>query len=276
MRLLIPLLLLSACVVQYGPPPDGGAVPPVPQEPQDPPVDFDEVVERLDALLVSTEDVDQRDRLDAARGLARRMRDEEPRAQRIVLAYLQEVVTIEERTQPMEAPALYSGEATFSLDGPAIVEEELEAPDEPEPTAEAPPAPGSTEDVTVLLQQARDLQQAGELAQALSLLERCLGQPCFEAAEPQWIAARDAYVHQQREQAGVLFLRARDEADPVVRLQALTDIRQRLADLADRYPEAAQAEAVRRNVELVQRAVEEATAAAARPEPDAGAAPAAP
>lgn len=267
---LLPALLLSACVVRYGPPPGGGPVDPLPQEPQDPPVDFDEVVERLDALLLASEEVDQRDRLDAARDLARRMRDEEPRAQRIVLAYLQQVVEVEERAQPVEAPALYAGEATFSIGGAAIVEEEL-GQDEPEAAPAPAPAPPPPDDPEALLRQAADLHAAGDLAQALSLLESCRGRPCFEAAQPLWTEVRDAYVYQQREQAGVLFLRARDEADPVVRLQALTDIRKRLADLVDRYPEAAQAEDVRRNVELVQRAVEEATAAVARQEPDTAA-----
>jgi hypothetical protein len=249
--------------VQYGTPPrSAGAAAAVAQEPQPPPVDFEEVVERLDDMLVETQEVDQRDRLDAARALARRMRDEEPRAQRIVLAYLQNVVEIEERSRAVEVPALYEGETAVFAPGGAVVEEELLGEDAGAARDAADDEPSDPEGSVVdRLQRARDLRDAGDLAAALAELEACLERPCYAEVVDTWEPIRDAYVSQQREQAGVLFLRARDEADPAVRLQALTDIRQRLADLVDRYPKTQQADDLRRHVELVQRAVEEAARA---------------
>ena len=256
-------LFLSGCVVQYGPPPESiGSAAGVAQEPQPPPVDFDEVVVRLDGLLVETQEVDQRDRLDAARALARRMRDEEPRSQRIVLAYLQSVVEIEERSRAVEVPALYEGKTAMFAPAGAVVEEELLVEEAVVPREASGDEPADPEgSVADRLQRARDLRDAGDLTAALAELEACLERPCYAEVVDTWEPIRDTYVEQQREQAGVLFLRARDEADPAARLQALTDIRQRLADLVDRYPNTRQADDLRRHVELVQRAVEEAARA---------------
>lgn len=268
------MLFLSGCVVQYGPPPkSGGAAAAAGQEPEAPPVDFEEVVERLDRMLVETQEVDQRDRLDAARALARRMRDEEPRAQRIVLAYLRNVVEVEERSRAVEVPALYEGEEAIFSPAGTVVEEEMLGDD----SASAPAAPAEVEEpqgsIADRLQRASDLRDAGDLAGALAELEACLEHACYAEVVDIWEPMRDAYVEQQREQSGVHFAQARGEPDPAARLQALTEIRQRLADLADRYPKTRQIDDLRRQVELVQRAVEEAARAA---NAGAGTAPAAP
>ncbi len=278
---LLPVLLLSACVVRYGPRP-GSDPSLMPAEPLPPPVDFDEVSERLEKLMVDAENTDQRDRLDLAHGLARRMRDEDPRAQRVVLGYLRDVVQIEERGRPVEGPGLYPGEiATFILPGEQVVEEALDVGEpDPDPTPQspdsspaatpaAPPADAPTEsgvvgvvDLGAVRADAGVARAAGDLDRVLRALERCRNKACWDAVQVEWAETRDVFVRQQREAAGVAFLRARDEPDPKARLEAMNRIRQRLADLVDRYPDSPQADDLRRNVELVQRAIEGATPAA--------------
>jgi len=95
------LVLLSGCVVRYVPPPEGAVVAPMP-----PPVDFGEVDTRLDSLLAEPRDVDQRDRLQAALVLSRKAKTDDAQTQRVVLAYLQQVVAIEERSRAYAAPVL--------------------------------------------------------------------------------------------------------------------------------------------------------------------------
>lgn len=292
---VLPVVLLCACVVRYGPGPEEA---PLPAEPQPPPVDYAELLERLDALSVSLEDIDRRDRLDAARSLARRMESAEPRAQRAVLSYLRQVIAIEERATPVQAPAMYQGEEASFIIGAPIVEEELdvepspavptvpggdeESGSTPPPAAPAAPAGEAGPEGDAVLARARDAQAGGDLPRALSELETCRGQRCWPAVEAEWRSVRDRFVAQEREQAGVQYLRARNEPDAVVRLQALRDIRQRLADLLDRYPDSPVSGDLRRNVDLVQRAIE-TTVDAQQPEPDPaasapapGAAPASP
>lgn len=251
MRHLLPILAVSACVVKYGPEPGGGPdASPLPAEPLPPPVDFAEVEERIDLLSLEPVDVDQRDRLDAARQLLRRFREADPRDQRAIITYLRATLAIEERSRPVEAPALYGeGEATFSL-GEAITEEELVVPPPP------PPEPDGPLVADDLLAEAAAKVSAGDPLQALGLLEQCRGKECWQVVSPTWETTRDAFVHQEREAAGAAYLAAREEGDPVVRLEALRAVRQRLADLADRYPESPLADDVRRNVDLVQKSIE--------------------
>lgn len=266
--LLLCVLLLGGCVVKVAPAPASVAVGSLPPEPLPPPVDFASVQERLDLLSLEPVDVDQRDRLDAARQLLRRFRDADPRAQRAVVAYLRALLSIEERSRPVEAPALYAeGEASFVMGG-TITEEVLEDAEGPDPEApveaarapSAGPDPGPVSTLSLdadrLRAEAEALVDAGDLEQALSVLERCRDQACWAAVESAWAPVRDAHVRAEREQAGAAFLAAREQADPVVRLGALREIRERLAGLADRYPEAEDAADVRRNLALVQHTLE--------------------
>ncbi len=243
----------SGCVVRYGPPvePAVRAAEPLP-----PPADFDEVVARVDDLLADPVDVDQRDRLLAATTLARRARTDDAATQRVVLAYLREVVEIEERSRPVEAPVL---EALPSVDDftplatPEVVEEALD---------DAAAA------------------QSADLAERLAAALACRNEPCWAAHAAAWPALRDAHVTAVREEAGRRYLAAREQADPADRLAGYRAVRALLADLADRFPDAEAADDVRRNVALVQREIESALAAeveapqpVSEPEPEPAAEP---
>ena len=290
---VLPVVLLCACVVRYGPGPEEA---PLPAEPQPPPVDYAELLERLDALSVSLEDIDRRDRLDAARSLARRMESAEPRAQRAVLSYLRQVIAIEERARRCRRPRCTRGRRRASSSvRPSSKRSSMSSRrppprrspvgarsgSSPPPAAPAAPAEEAGPEGDAVLARARDAQAGGDLPRALSELETCRGQRCWPAVEAEWRSVRDRFVAQEREQAGVQYLRA-EAPDAVVRLQALRDIRQRLADLLDRYPDSLVSADLRRNVDLVQRAIE-TTVDAQKPTPDPaasapapGAAPASP
>ena len=132
---------LGGCVVQYGDPPAA-----MPAEPLPPPVDFDEVEARRSDLLAASENHDRLDRIQAAQDLARRMKTQDPRAQRVALSYLQRLVAIEERAREIEAPALFAEDAQpgFSpITAPAVVEEDLGGPEEVAETPAATPVEDS-------------------------------------------------------------------------------------------------------------------------------------
>lgn len=284
---LLPILLLASCVVRYGDPVD-----PLPAEPLPPPVDFAEVESRLTELLTHEDEHDRIDRLRGALELARRMKTQDPRAQRVALTYLQELVAIEERARPVEAPAIYGADAQpgFSpLAVPSIEEEVLDAPEpeeeqvepdagevsvpvetdvEPTSTVRQPTPDGTdplvgdagpgTDDVDALLGQARWMLDEGDALGALTALEVCRGQVCWQEVEALWADARDAHVSSRREVAGERFLAARSEADLAARIVELEAVRLELAELLDRYPDSAHADDIRRNVGLVTRELEAA------------------
>lgn len=252
------LVLLSGCVVKYG-----GPVEPSTTGPLAPPEDLGQVQARLDQLAESTDDVDRFDRLQAASDFAGRMRDADPAARSAAFDYLQHVLAIEERSRPLEAPAL--GEVVEGADtfAPFVVPVEEIAiddappeppvpPEEPEAPPEAPPEP----DGAALSASASAAAESGDPRLAMEILESCRDHACWEAVAAQWAEARDAHVHAEREAAGRLFLAARQETDAAVRAATLREVRQRLADLADRYPDSRYIPAIRRNIDLVQRELE--------------------
>ena len=120
-------LALPSCRRVRGP---GRAFRGVADAPLPPPVDFGEVDQRLDALLAAPDDVDQRDRLQAALVLARKAKTDDAATQRVVLGYLQQVVAIEERSRSYSAPVLPSVPRVESFDpigADLVVEEPLDA-----------------------------------------------------------------------------------------------------------------------------------------------------
>ena len=241
------LLLLAGCVVRYGPEPRGTG------DPLPPPVDFGEVDARLGDLLSSPVDVDQRDRLQAALTLSRRAKTDDPATQRDVLAYLRKIVAIEERSTPVSAPVLPpvpTVESFLPVGADRVTEEALDAD---------PPGAPAPEDAVAAFTAAA---AAGELAAAVAAAEACRELPCWEEIAPGWAPVRDAHVARERERAGEAYLAARNVGDLDARLAAFHGVRAQLADLASRFPDATDAEDVRRNVAMVQREIEAQLAAA--------------
>lgn len=290
----------AGCVVSYG---DATGLRP---EPLPPPNDFAEIEVRLEALVLDEVEVDRRDRLDAALDLLRAGRTMQADDQARVLRYLQQIVSIEERSQPMSAPTLFAEAlpettATFTPLGGGIVEEDLGGVEElgrgeaaegegagaedtgaegegsegtgaegegsegagaedagaagggPRVLRPAGGAAGSPSDPVAV---ARSALEAGDPAGALAALEPCGLIDCGEGLEALRAQARDAWIHAERERAGGLYVRARSEPDPMDRRARLVEARDILVGLLDRFPDASQAEALRRNLELVQAELE--------------------
>ncbi|MCB9777410.1 MAG: hypothetical protein H6742_02470 [Alphaproteobacteria bacterium] len=273
---LSPLLGGAACVVQYGTEPVVR-----PAEPQAPPGDFAEVQDRFEDLYSGEVEVDRRDRLDAAMDLLRRGRTMPPDEQAAVLAYLKRLLAIEERAQPMEAPELFGAAepgqvASFTPVGTVIEEEDLggveqveqppgddgEGDDGSGSSGEGAAEPaGATDDdppvddapvTTDPVGQARAALAAGDPPGALAALAPCGAIDCGDGADALAAQARDAWIHTERERAGALFVRARSEPDPVERSARLVEARDILASLLERFPDASQADDLRRNISLVQ------------------------
>lgn len=145
-------LLLAGCVLRSGGPKDLDAGPTGP-----PPQDFSEVIDRTRDLIENTDDADRRSRLDALWEFASEADRIDPAAQEVVLHYLERLVSIEERTQPLELP-LAAGAMTEDFGDPEVVEsEELAGPE----ALAAPPPPVVEGD---LLQP--DASELGEAAPA--------------------------------------------------------------------------------------------------------------
>ncbi len=220
------LTLGSSCIVTYG-----GATGLRP-EPLPAPNDIAEIAVRLEALVAEEAELDRRDRLVAALDLSRQaLLMSEPDRTR-VQAYLLRLVAIEERSQPMSAPILFDAPlpevvGTFAPIGATVEEEDLggvqelrdQGGDGP-PSAE-PPASGGSAPVP-----------AG---------------PPADASE------RDAWIFAERERAGAIFLRARAETDGAARAAKLAEAREILVRLLESFPDLEQAEAIQRNLELVER-----------------------
>lgn len=303
--LLAPAALCGpGCVMSYG-----EATGVRPAEPLPPPNDFTEVQARLEQMEAGETRVDRRDRLDAALDLLRVGRTMDPDPQARVLRYLQRLVTIEERSQPVDAPSLFTETlpettATFAPITGGIEEEDLggaeEVPAAAAPAAESPaeeasaaaaaapaavspaesteapteasteapteaPTEASTEasteapteelQVAEPMSLARAALDAGDPAGALAALEPCGVVDCPDGVATLRAQAQIAWIHAERERAGALFVRARSEPDPTERKARLVESRQILSALLDRFPDAPQAEDIRRNVDLVDKEI---------------------
>jgi hypothetical protein len=251
--LLLPLWL--GCVVKVGPP--GGM--PAPQTDVGPsPARFTEVERQIDLLLVDPPSVDTRDRLLAALELARAARRQPPEVQAEILRYLDQLLAVEGRSQPREAPRVVDGEAMVFAPLGAVRVEEIPDVDAPMPVAGAegrgPDAPRPI-DVSALLAEARAAIDRDEPAQALALVEECRGRPCWELVGAVYAEARDEWVEIERDRAAARYLSARNEPDPEARRQALTEVRDALQAIAARFPDAAQAADLARNIATVEKAL---------------------
>lgn len=234
-RGLLPVLLLAlAGCVRAVPPPTGAAAAGVaPVEAAPPPVSFELLDGRISSLLPVAVDADQRDRLLAHRRLIDGMRGKDPVAQKIVHDYLEAVLAVEERGQPM---------AIGGDDAPPVVsisEERLQV----EPVAPAGAA---------LVAEARAAVSSGAYAQAIATLDRvAVSDPAAAEAVALRKEAVDAFARQERERAGEAFLKARALPAGPERTAALHAVRAALTDINQRFPDNAYAEPIRENIARV-------------------------
>jgi hypothetical protein len=225
--------LLTGCVVkQYGAPVaaadagEGLA-----------PVDFSKVEAELETLIAAErEDVDRRDRLEAAWKLIQRVKTERPAAQHVVEKYLVTLLELEKRGRDDATGAIAGNpDARFTpitqIQGEDIAVEEA-PPTSPSVTAQLPVTAGAN----AIMDAARRRMNGNDLAGAMAQLEVCKDQPCWAQVGKLWSEVRDRVVYQAQDRAGRIFMAAQALQDKQVRLAKLQEARGVLADIQKRYP----------------------------------------
>src|SRR6185436_16757579 len=140
-RFVLALLLLPACVVRYGATTgnmDEAAV-------AEAKAKYAADAQALDALVGRADEVDQRDRLEAAWQLAKAL-SMNPSDQAATAKYFDTLLQIEQRSVPqtLDAAGTEGPLDTFAPQG-AKIEEETIAPADPAPTTTPSPTPAPTE-----------------------------------------------------------------------------------------------------------------------------------
>lgn len=244
-------VLLSGCVFRYGPPVEAASDPTAPPGEASavaaPGVDFAPYIQTFDALHAADpgEDADRRDRLDAARDLARQLNRGRSDPEQAIALYLDRIAAIEARATPMEAPVLV-GEG-----GGGIGEEPLEVPDprvDPGPSLEELERMSPDE----ALERARDALAQNDYKGALDLLAPHRDGEHWPMLEEIWLESVDGYVFQERERAGELFRTSRAWPQEA-RDRATLEVQATLEGLLADYPETTYKSALVRNLQLVQR-----------------------
>lgn len=255
MTSIIALVWLSTgCVVrQYG-----GGVPVAATAEAMAPVDFSVVENQLEELIsAETENVDRRDRLEAAWELCHKMKTQRPAAQHEALRYLLRLVEIERRVQDAETDALADPDQQAFVPIASISAERI-APTEVAVAVSAgpraaivPPDSGAA----AVMEAARERMAEGDLEAALEQLAVCQDQPCGAATVTLWREARDRLVYQRREAAGAAFIKARELADEAARRIALEQVLRDLTALQAAYPDSRYKDGVAASLGTVQAAL---------------------
>ena len=245
--------LSTGCVVrQYG-----GVTPTsVPTESLKP-VDFSDVEKQLETLIErETENVDRRDRLEAAWELCQKTKTLRPSAQHENYRYMMRLVEIEKRIQDSSTDAVANPDQQTFTPIAAISAERLQE-SEVVPTATTkkvslvPPDAGAS----AVMDAARERMAADDLKGALDQLELCQGQACGAATVTLWREVRDRYVYQRREAAGTAFIKAQKSADSGARKAAFESVRNDLESLQNDYPESRYNEGVKSSLSKVDAAI---------------------
>jgi hypothetical protein len=223
------------------------------------PVDFVRIESRLEAMIAGeTENVDRRDRLEAAWDLCQKARKATPESQQVILRYLKRIVHVEERSSDAETDALANPDEQSFVPVAAIAAEQIEpAAIADTPAAKrlaiVPPDAGAAD----VMASARAYLAAGEFDGALKQLAVCSGQPCSAATVTLRKEVEDRLVYREREAAGARFMAAKNNSDPSQRMREIKAVAASLEALATRYPRSRYAEGVRSSLTTVRKALTE-------------------
>ena len=259
MRLILLLAVMSmGCVVrQYG------GVPPASSASSSDalkPVDFSDVEARLETLIeAETDNVDRRDRLEAAWELCQKSKTLRPAAQHETYRYLMRLVDIERRIQDASTDAVASPDQQTFVPIAAIAAQRIADSDiqpsgasSAEKVAIVPPDAGAA----AVMEAARQRMAANDLKGALEQLGVCQGQPCGAATVTLWREARDRYVYQRREAAGAAFLVGQKLDDQAARMASMQSVLDDLTALQREYPDSRYSEGVAASLATVSATIE--------------------
>ena len=223
------------------------------------PVDFSGVEKDLEKLISSeTENVDRRDRLEAAWELCQRVKTQRPSAQHAVHQYLVRLVEIERRAADAATEALANpDEQTFvpiaSITAERIAESDVTTKAASGPRAAiVPPDAGAA----AVMDAARERMAANDLEGAIEQLAVCQGQPCGAATITLWKEACDRLVYQRREAAGAAFIAASKQVDKGERVKAYTAVQVELQALQTQYPDSRYKDGVAASLATVAAAIQ--------------------
>ncbi len=271
--LFVLILTVPGCVIKYGEVPQpviGGGVEGA---------DLSGLERDLLELreVAAEQDVDQRDRIDAALELIR-LAETGQLSEVGLNDYLSRVVEIERRGQggaiaalprpsveeePLGGGALVTApivEEVLELGDPEVEDLEEEGADG-EADGEAAGASEDTEagadpaDREDAVARAREALAAEDYAAALKALEAFKDAP---EVEDVWWEAANGWVHSERNRAGERYLEARDLPAGKERAAAIQEVLDILEGLQEDYPGNEYEDAIDRNIGLVKRALEEA------------------
>ena len=235
------LLLGCVTVKPYGPGPDPGikpdqpAVTVQPDTPAAPQVDWAPYEAELQALLEEggVREQDQLDRLDAAHSLTLALQDGAPPEQ-AVADYLDQLLVIEAREADQDMEVFDTG---LIIDTGGVIEQDL--PDT---------VPSKLEQVRA---DARTALAEARYTDAMASLEVHRDGPDWGELEPLWLEAVDGFVHDERERAGQMFMRARELPEGPEKQDQIRQVETLLVGLVTFYPESSYTDAIRENLELV-------------------------
>lgn len=205
------------------------------------PVDFSAVESRLEGMIANeTENLDRRDRLEAAWELCQQAKTVRPQSQQIIVRYLERVARIEARSSDADTDAIANPDEQSFVPIAAIVAERIE----PATVAEAVGTPAQRltlvppdRGAAAVMEAARAHLAAGALEQALKQLSVCEGQACGAATVTLMTEVRDRLVYRDREAAGDRFNAAKRVVERNQRISEMRAVESTLSALAARYPD---------------------------------------
>ena len=245
------------CVVQQygGPSTDAVAAASTSQVP----VDFSGVETRIEEMIAAeTDNVDRRDRLEAAWELCQKAKTTRPESQHVVLRYLRRLVEVEERSEDAATDAIANPDQQDFVPIAAITAEEIE----PAVVAAAPagrrrsivpPDSGAA----AVMSSAREHMGAGDLSFALEQLGVCDGQPCAAAVVTLKREVQDRWVYRERTLAADRFVEAKKTTDSAQRRTELRAVAKHLRDIKRRFPNSRYQESVASSLVTVRSALTE-------------------
>jgi hypothetical protein len=257
-KLLLPIMLiLGGCVVkQYGGVASSGTA-----EQSLEPVDFSEVEAQLEVLIAGEhDDVDRRDRLEAAWELLQKVKTSRSASQQVVHRYLVRLIELEQRAAATLTDALATEQDARFTPIASIQGEDLSAPDASVQASAQAPQLAASVGAPAILDASRRRMNSGDLEGAMAQLEVCRSAPCWTEIGTLWGEVRDRMVYQEQERAGQAYLAARALADKSVRLGKLQDARKILVDIQKRYPNTRYAKGIADKIARVDAAISEAIA----------------
>lgn len=250
-------MILSGCVVkQYGAPASSATA-----DQTVAPVDFSSTEAELERLISQeTENVDRRDRLEAAWELLQKSKTSRPASQQVVQRYLTRLIALEKRAAATGTDPIATQQDARFTPIASIQGEDIQVDESTTMDAGTTEQLAASAGAPAILDAARRRMNSGDLTGAMTQLEVCRAQPCWAEVGGLWSEVRDRIVYQEQERAGQIFLAARSLQDASVRLGKLQEARRILADVQKRYPNTRYAKGIADKIARVDAAISEAIA----------------